>query len=397
MNTTQPRIPVQESLLFMVILTAVGGYMNAYSFLTHGAFTSLHTGNMVNLGMNLFQGRWSAISGVLFPIIGNITGAFLAELLKRTQSGCTKRTWQRSTIAIELVVLGVIALLPQAIPDALANWFLSVTAGFQLSNFRSDGGQGPLYHQIAYDKGVRPGIHLLQNAAEHQGDAEADQDTCQTSLGHGFCHILSPLKEGPCRSPIPGRYGFARPRSAAESGRTNTPQLHSSLPSWNAVGGIYLFFFIARFSPPVKDGGPARFGRRLLVSPPAQEGAPPAFQYAILSGKWGAVRLFRLSGCRRLRLGVTQHPEHDRQSGAAHPGGVIRQAQGKHGAQARPDGEGDDHQHIAQELDHILALPRQHRGAEELADGAQIARADGGVVGSPLAGAEVAQLEARRH
>ena len=137
MKTTQPRIPVQESLLFMVILTAVGGYMNAYSFLTHGAFTSLHTGNMVNLGMNLFQGRWSAISGVLFPIIGNITGAFLAELLKRTQSGCTKRTWQRSTIAIELVVLGVIALLPQAIPDALANWFLSVTAGFQLSNFRS--------------------------------------------------------------------------------------------------------------------------------------------------------------------------------------------------------------------------------------------------------------------
>ena len=137
MNTTQSKIPVQESLIFMVILTAVGGYMNAYSFLTHGAFTSLHTGNMVNLGMNLFQGRWSAISGVLLPILGNITGAFLAELLKRTQSGLSKRTWQRSTVAIELVVLGVIALLPDVVPDVLANWFLSVTAGFQLSNFRS--------------------------------------------------------------------------------------------------------------------------------------------------------------------------------------------------------------------------------------------------------------------
>ena len=137
MQNKRLSFPAQESLLFMAILTAVGGYMNAYSFLTHGSFTSLHTGNMVYTGMYLAQGLWQDAALVLLPILGNIVGAFLAELLKRLQSSQTKRCWQRSTIIAQLIALFLIALLPPSVPSRLANWFLSVAAGFQLSNFRS--------------------------------------------------------------------------------------------------------------------------------------------------------------------------------------------------------------------------------------------------------------------
>ena len=131
------KIPVQETLLFISILTAVGGYLNAYSFYTHGSFTSLHTGNMAKMGISVFQGQWSEALMVLIPISGNIVGAFLAELLRRS---CTTRhplIWQKVSISSEIIALFIIGFLPVSLPNILINWFLSVNAGFQLSNFRS--------------------------------------------------------------------------------------------------------------------------------------------------------------------------------------------------------------------------------------------------------------------
>ena len=111
--------------------------MNAYSFYTHGSFTSLHTGNMAKMGISVFQGQWSEALMVLIPISGNIVGAFLAELLRRS---CTTRyplIWQKVSISSEIIALFIIGFLPVSLPNILINWFLSVNAGFQLSNFRS--------------------------------------------------------------------------------------------------------------------------------------------------------------------------------------------------------------------------------------------------------------------
>ena len=74
---------------------------------------------------------------VLIPISGNIVGAFLAELLRRS---CTTRhplIWQKVSISSEIIALFIIGFLPVSLPNILINWFLSVNAGFQLSNFRS--------------------------------------------------------------------------------------------------------------------------------------------------------------------------------------------------------------------------------------------------------------------
>ena len=121
----------------MHLFRPVGGYLNAYSFYTHGSFTSLHTGNMAKMGISVFQGQWSEALMVLIPISGNIVGAFLAELLRRS---CTTRhplIWQKVSISSEIIALFIIGFLPVSLPNILINWFLSVNAGFQLSNFRS--------------------------------------------------------------------------------------------------------------------------------------------------------------------------------------------------------------------------------------------------------------------
>ena len=137
MSNNKKGIPIQETLLFMAILTALGGYLNAYSFITHGAFTTLHTGNMVKLGMSVFQSQWDEAIGVLIPICGNVTGAFLAELLKRARNPKGQLVWQKSALASQLVALLAVGFIPMSVADVPVNWVISVIAGFQLSNFRT--------------------------------------------------------------------------------------------------------------------------------------------------------------------------------------------------------------------------------------------------------------------
>ena len=131
----KPRnILVQETLLFISILTAVGGYLNAYSFYTMVHLLHYILGIWQKWGYQSFKDRGQALM-VLIPISGNIVGAFLAELLRRS---CTTRAsfdMAKVSISSEIIALFIIGFLPVSLPNILINWFLSVNAVFQLSNF----------------------------------------------------------------------------------------------------------------------------------------------------------------------------------------------------------------------------------------------------------------------
>ena len=49
---------ISESTAFMLLLTLLSGYLNAYTYATRGGiFANMHTGNMTKLGIGLASGN----------------------------------------------------------------------------------------------------------------------------------------------------------------------------------------------------------------------------------------------------------------------------------------------------------------------------------------------------
>ena len=65
---------ISESTAFMVMLTLLSGYLNAYTYATRGGiFANMHTGNMSKLGISLaggnFAGSWQYLAPILAAIV----------------------------------------------------------------------------------------------------------------------------------------------------------------------------------------------------------------------------------------------------------------------------------------------------------------------------------------
>lgn len=130
-------IKAEETFGFMLLLTFVGGYSNAYSYFTRGgAFVSFHTGNMAKLGIAAVTGDSTMFLACVVPICGGLLGAVLAQLVKTYLSRQSMLFWQKTVLIIELTALLIVGFLPLSVPDNAVNFFLSIVLMFQLSNFR---------------------------------------------------------------------------------------------------------------------------------------------------------------------------------------------------------------------------------------------------------------------
>jgi len=128
---------ISETLCFMALMTAVGGYVNAYSFITRDALTSMMTGNMARIGIALAQMDKDGFMAAFIPIVGCFFGAFTANLLKGTNPfKRAERYWQKTALLIEAAALAIVSFLPASVPNGAVNCVISGIAGFQLSIFR---------------------------------------------------------------------------------------------------------------------------------------------------------------------------------------------------------------------------------------------------------------------
>lgn len=137
LEACKEEIKAEETFGFMLLLTFVGGYSNAYSYFTRGgAFVSFHTGNMAKLGIAAVTGDSTMFLACVVPICGGLLGAILAQLVKTYLSRQSMLLWQKTALLIELTALFIVGFLPQSVPDNAVNFFLSIILMFQLSNFR---------------------------------------------------------------------------------------------------------------------------------------------------------------------------------------------------------------------------------------------------------------------
>ena len=128
-----------ESVWFMAPLVFMGGFLNAYTYLTRGkVFANNQTANISKLGVNLFQQNWGGALDALYPMLACVLGAFFAEMVKN-RPGIKARgphQWQRWILGIELLVLALVGFVPDTVPHVFVNLTMSFFTAWQLSGFR---------------------------------------------------------------------------------------------------------------------------------------------------------------------------------------------------------------------------------------------------------------------
>jgi uncharacterized membrane protein YoaK (UPF0700 family) len=126
-----------ERLAFAVLLTAVGGYLDAYTFVGHGGvFANAQTGNFVMLAVFASDGRWHDALIRVPAIAAFVVGIFVAEEMGRPNWHARLRRPTRVVLIIEIVILAVLAALPAGRPDLVYNAAISFVAALQFATFR---------------------------------------------------------------------------------------------------------------------------------------------------------------------------------------------------------------------------------------------------------------------
>lgn len=138
-SQSNDEIPPWEKLIFLILITFVGGYMNAYTYITrNGILANMHTANMSKLGINLALGHWKNALSFFIPIAACVLGAAFSEL---TKSILIKNNsigdWRKVGLCLESVALFCIGLLPKSIPDLIVTNLVSFFMGYLLCLFRN--------------------------------------------------------------------------------------------------------------------------------------------------------------------------------------------------------------------------------------------------------------------
>lgn len=132
---------MSESYLVGVILAVVGGYMDAYTYISRGhVFANAQTGNLVLLGINIASGDIMKALVYIPPVFAFILGIFLAEKIRRHSSGLHLH-WRQYVLIIELAAIIAVGFIPAGITepvsfDMIANVTISFVCSLQVQSFR---------------------------------------------------------------------------------------------------------------------------------------------------------------------------------------------------------------------------------------------------------------------
>ena len=76
-------LPVHEQLIFCLLLTIVGGFFDAYTFVNcDGIFANAQTGNLIFVGIDLVEGNYRDVIHYSIPILSFIIGVLVSKFIE---------------------------------------------------------------------------------------------------------------------------------------------------------------------------------------------------------------------------------------------------------------------------------------------------------------------------
>ena len=133
--------PMSETFPIGILLTIVGGYFDAYTYIARGGvFANAQTGNIVLFGIRLAEGQFDKALSYFIPILAFVLGIFTAELIHKTETK-TPLHWRQIIIALEILTVIVTAFLPASSEglysyNMAANVIISYVCSLQVQTFR---------------------------------------------------------------------------------------------------------------------------------------------------------------------------------------------------------------------------------------------------------------------
>src|ERR1700750_1661458 len=106
-------MPQQETLAAALLLAFAGGYLDTYTWITHGVLANAQTANLVFLWVNATAGRWQQAFHFVPSLFAFGVGIVLAAWLRRTT---VERAGQLSLL-IEIGMLILVSILHNRVPQ----------------------------------------------------------------------------------------------------------------------------------------------------------------------------------------------------------------------------------------------------------------------------------------
>jgi uncharacterized membrane protein YoaK (UPF0700 family) len=166
-----------EAVPVGLLLSAVGGFLDAYTFVGHGGvFANAQTGNVVLLGVGLVSGEVGDALRHLPPLVAFLVGLGVAESLARPWARRALKRPTRVVLGVEAVVLALCAAIP--LPDLVVTVAVAFVVALQVSTFKKVG-------DVPYNATVTTGNlrSLVAEIARVVGDRTPDAGRRAAVLG----------------------------------------------------------------------------------------------------------------------------------------------------------------------------------------------------------------------
>lgn len=152
-----------ETFFVGFLLSLVGGFLDAYTFLlAGGVFANAQTGNVVLLAISLFDAEPLAFLKFLFPLAAFVAGIVVAELLRTGRGTRAGIAWVLAVLALEVVWLLVVGIVFPLLSHQLINCGISFVAALQVTAFKKLGTAS--YSTTMITGNLRSAVELLLRA-----------------------------------------------------------------------------------------------------------------------------------------------------------------------------------------------------------------------------------------
>ena len=185
------------------MLTAVGGFFGAYTFMLRGnVFCNAQTGNVVLMGIAFGTGKWKEGLYYLIPIFAYLLGAFVSELLPKPVKRHLPIRWDTLLIAIEMMTVIALGFIPISAPVQISQVIINFVASMQYNTFRqAEGIPGATTFATNHIRQIGVGLakelqHLHKPNKKHRRKLREHFDMLVFFIGGAFigailCNIAS--------------------------------------------------------------------------------------------------------------------------------------------------------------------------------------------------------------
>ncbi|WP_457488987.1 YoaK family protein [Tardiphaga sp. P5_C10] len=147
-----PPMRREESLLVALLLGFAGGYLDAYTWITHGVLANAQTANLVFLWVNAMVGKWQEAFHFIPSLFAFMVGVVLAAWLRRVAGNRAGPI----SILVEIAVLVLVGVLHNRVPDVAGTLGVSMVAAMQTSVFTKV--EGANYSSVMITGNLRQAI-----------------------------------------------------------------------------------------------------------------------------------------------------------------------------------------------------------------------------------------------